>query len=186
MSQSDFNDARVLRSDATILNLEEVRLLYANLEVGGNTPDDLETLQSIGDKLEAALGEYYTKVQSAMTKAQEAVMGGAPEAMAQTAVNILIIQLDHEFGQAATDDIVVTMDEWKWMKERWTKNTALAGNKVIRAKLLRINEVVKNAKGVKFVGKRIWIRGEPEPTDMPPTLLYALDEVASAQSEVVS
>lgn len=182
MSQSDFNDARVLRSEATILSLEEVRLLYGNLEAGGNSPADLETLQSIGTKLEAALGDYYRQAEAAMSKAQEAVLGGAPEATAQAVVNLLVAQLDRELGQGSTDDIVITMDEWKWMKERWTKNTALAGNKAIRSKLLRINEVVKNAKGVKFVGKRIWIRGEPEPTDMPLAFLRALDDVADAQS----
>jgi hypothetical protein len=163
VSQSDYNDGRLLRSDDTILALEEVRMLLANLESGSHTESDLEMLQSVSTKLEGALGEYYTRVEAATTKSRQSVLEGTDPGTAQMAMNIVINQLDMQFGQPSSPDIIINMDEWKWIKDRWKINANFSGSKVVRTKLLRISNVIREAKGVKFVGASVWVKGEDAP-----------------------
>lgn len=163
-----FNDARVLRSDENILTLCELRLLLTNLESGDHTTKDLLTLAEISSKIDDALGDYgercYAAIMTARRKSREL---NTPEAlgMIDQALGITLSKLDDEFGEELAPDIMFKISEWEWMKDRWTSNKRLRGDREIRHKLIRINDALTNAKGVKFVGKDklAWVKGEPEP-----------------------
>lgn len=160
-----FDDAKVLRSDETTLTQEELRILYSALESGENDIADLKKLTSVGNKIEASLGEYYTKVEAAIMAARSSVRSGVDPQKADAAVNLIVAGLDAQYGQALSEDVLLTTNEWQWLSDRWSKNNKFIGSKDIRIKILRIDEAVTNAKGVAFVGKNkaVWVQGEPEP-----------------------
>lgn len=156
-------DAKVLRSNETSLTLEELRLLYSNLEVGDNTVQDLRKLTNIGDKLEAALGDYYQRVDAAILESRRFARG--PNANLETinnALNLIISQLDESLGQEFAPDVILTLPEWQWIMDRWKANSKFVGRKDIRVKLLRIDDAVTQAKGVRFTGHSMLIEDEPE------------------------
>lgn len=158
-----FDDAKVLRSNETTLVLQEIRILYANLESGDNDIQDLKKLTTIGTKLEECMGEYYEKIDGATTQARINVRSGADPNTTEQVLNLVIAQLDAMYGEGLADDVILTMSEWQWMRDRWKRNNKLIGQKEIRLKILRIDEALENAKGVQFVNKAAWVQGEPEP-----------------------
>lgn len=176
MSESKFNDARVLRSDETSLKLEELRMLYNNLESGEHDSASLRKLTSVGNKLEEALGDYYQKIDAAILEARRAVREGANAGITEAAVNLIINQLDaaQDQGQSLAPDIILQLNEWQWVMDRFRANKSFTGIKEIRIKWLRIEDAIVNAKGIKFMGssKRAWVEGEPEP-------MHAVAEIGS-------
>lgn len=165
MSETKFNDARVLRSIETTLRLEEVKLLYSNLESGKHDAQDLQKLTSIGEKLEEAMGAYYKQAEAVITQARINVLTTSVDPNAtQQAVNIVLNQLDMTQGQSDASDIILTLPEWQWIMDRWRKNVDFSGIKEIRLKILRIQDAVENARGVRFIGSHVWIQGEPNPS----------------------
>lgn len=185
MSESEFNDARVLRSDETTLLLEEMRILYRNISAGESNMDDVKHLNRIWPKLEDAMGDFYVKVELAMGECKRAIVAGTSEAMANSVLNLLLNKLDASpEGQELCPDVILPMLEWQWIMDRWRKNSKFANvDREAVTKLLRIEDVITNAKGVKFIGKekRAWVRGEPNPTVslLPP---ISGDEVVAAST----
>lgn len=167
MSES-FSDAKVIRSDETILTLQELRLLLSNLESGENTPRDLTTLTSISTKIDDALGEYgekyYASISAARRKTRELTSQDSLQDI-DRALGLIIARLDDELGNDPAPDILFKISEWDWMKDRWEGNKKLSGDREMRVKLIRIYDALVNAKGVRFVGKNkiAWVKGEPEP-----------------------
>lgn len=154
-----FDDARLLRSRDTTLTQEEVRLLYGNLETGSNNIQDLRKLNSIGDKIEAALGDYYTKIDAAVLQGKAAVRAGADPQQAEKALAMVLNQLDSTQGQEPCADIMLSLNEWQWAMDKWKANTNFVGLKEIRTKLLRVNDALTNALGVKFEDGQAVIEG---------------------------
>lgn len=166
MSETKFNDARVLRSLETTLTLEEVRMLYSNLESGKHDAQDLQKLTGIGEKLEEAMGAYYKQAEAVITQARINVLTTSADPNAtQQAVNMVLNQLDMQQGHAEAPDIILTMPEWQWVMDRWRKNVEFSGIKEIRIKTLRLQDVIENARGVRFIGSHAWIQGEPNPSN---------------------
>lgn len=175
---SIFKDAKVLRSDETTLVLEELRILYNNLESGEHDSASLKKLTTVGDKLETAMGMYYQQCDAAILRVRAAVRSGADAQTAESAVILVLSTLDADQGQELAADVILTMNEWQWMMERWKDNKRFTGVKEIRLKLLRIEDAIVNAKGVKFINRgkhdsAAWIEGEPEP-------MYSTSEAAVA------
>lgn len=177
MSESKFNDGRVLRSDSVTLTKKELRIFYTTIEQSSNTGDDLEKLDAIAGKIEEVLGEYYELVEAEQTKARNQVIAGTPEPLVNVHMNLKIQELDNNMGIELAEDIILQMEEWFWLKERFNNRTDFVGTKEARKIILRIKDALNNAKGIRFVGKQIWVRGEvdgPESPDPPPSSLRVL------------
>lgn len=164
MSQaSKFKDGRVLRSENTRLCVSELRMLYDVLESGANSIDDVQRLTDIGHKIEPALGEYYTRLYASRMASRAAIREGASEEHASLSLNIITDRLDEEYGENGADDVILTMVEWEWIIDRWKSSKQFVGVREVRERILRINDAVRNALGVKFVNRQAWVEGEPEP-----------------------
>lgn len=164
MSQaSKFKDGKVLRSENTRLCVSELRMLYDVLESGANTIDDVQRLTDIGHKIEPALGEYYSKLYAARLASRAAIREGASEEHTSLSLGIISDRLDIEYGEEPVEDVVLTMVEWEWTADRWKNSKQFVGMREMRDRILRINDVVRHALGVKFINKQAWIENEPEP-----------------------
>jgi hypothetical protein len=167
MSESKFNDGRVIRSNETTLTLVEIRMLMANLESGENDVNDLRKLTSIANKIEEVLGEYGQRVEANLIDARKKLRESSnnPEFanIVNAAVSAAIENLDETLGAELAPDIILSMTEWQWALDRWRRNSKFVGIKQIREKLLRIDDALANAKGIRLIGKSVWVKGEPAP-----------------------
>lgn len=164
-----FTDAKVLRCDDVTLFLSEIRMLAKNMELGEHSVKDLRTLTSIGDKLDEALGELGAELDSAQKHLNEVIQDLGGDSIEARDANKVFIKAAKRLDNEIAPDVILTLAEADWIRERWDKNTKLVGEKETRAKILRIDDVVHNMKGVRFVGaaKAAWIEGEPEPMVSP-------------------
>jgi hypothetical protein len=162
---SKFKDGKVLRSQENTLSLLDLRTLYQTLESGENSLDDVQRLADIGHKIEPVLGEYYERLYAAMLAARASVRQGADQDQANMALGIVSDKLDEEFDaeEAQVPDVFLTMNEWEWIADRWRGSKKFVGVREARERILRINDVVKNALGVKYINDRMWLENEPEP-----------------------
>ena len=166
-SDKSFNDARVLRSDDTTLNIKQLGMLIANLETGEHNLADLRKLQAIDNKIAASLGDYGSGLDRLTDASQDAARQHGIESTefreAANAVNDYV----NLHGAELASDVIITTGEWDWIKTRWNANSKLVGTRNVRADILAIDDAVSNAKGVKLVShgdrKSVWVQGEPEP-----------------------
>jgi hypothetical protein len=163
-SDKSFNDARVLRTDGTILLKRQLRMLLSNLEQGEHNLQDLRKLDGISKKIEEELGDYAEELDKLTEAMTEAVREYGVESAELRTASKEANQYVAEHGSSQCDDVIITPSEWDWIKTRWAANSKLVGTRSIRADILAIDDVVQNAKGVKFTkDKQAWVQGEPEP-----------------------
>lgn len=170
-SDKSFNDARVLRSDDTVLSVKQLRMLVANLETGEHNLGDLAKLQDIDDKITEILGEYSEELDRLTDASNDAFRTYGQDSMEFREAAIALSNYITDYGGAKAQDVIITTSEWDWIKTRWAGNTKLVGTRNVRGDILAVNDVVRHAKGVKFVSngtlKAAWIAGEAHPFAEP-------------------
>jgi hypothetical protein len=162
-----FNDARVLRSEKTTPKVRQLKMLISNLETGDHGIPDLKKLQSISVKIEEALGDYSTEIDRLNDALKDAAVEYGMESQELRDTSRALNAYIAEVGDIKVPDVIITTGEWDWIKTRWSSNSKLSGARNVRLDVLALDDIITNAKGVKFVGesKRAWVQGEPELKD---------------------
>lgn len=166
--KNNFTDGKVLRSQDSALNKRQLRMLLGNLEQGEYDVTSLRRLQTVSTKIETALGEFFTEMLNLGSKFDRALNEYGPNSQEFRDVNISLAAYNREAGDELVEDVVVSMTEYDWIKERWNSNKKLMGTRDIRLDLLAIDAAIGNALGIKLVDKQVWVQGEeaPEPVSI--------------------
>lgn len=167
--KNSFSDGKVIRSDDTTLTCEELYMLKKNLSLGEHDMASLRKLQKVSDKIEEAIEPHADAIDHLTKNVQDMLNTEGVNSTEFREANNALIAANKEASASIGGDVILTMTEYDWLKERWKANKNFVGNDEVRAKLFHIDDAVLEAKGVKFVGssKKVWVEGEPQPMPEP-------------------